>query len=334
MIDIQDNQRLVSYGSIGCHQWEDDNIIIIDDNNRLNDDENTPVTKALRWMKFRTNRQFLFILFSTALMILAFIFSDRLDYGMEFLKVLTFDLSKEPDALMGIAPTNKNDGTNEESMESNGAILPREQVALLRDHLSVPPPFSTLDPVSDLKVYPYKRSSFSTPGTVFGDKLQKGQSETGIPLPTNKWYENMVLISDSQLAPNDDNRVYTVPYVVSANGPVPGIKLSSTRLLGMEKVVQVTFVDHHGLTLGAAESFSTSSNDSFGNTVNRRYMVFDDHVDESANDNTNFDNGNPVKNHSPLTPLGFTVEWVSVVSISQLYFGTCKFSQYGCRIQK
>ncbi len=193
----------------------------------------------------------------------------------------------------------------------NTILLPTEQVALLRDHRSVPPPFSTLNPVSDLNVYPYKRDSFSSPGIVFGDKLRKGQSETGIPLPTNKWYENMVLMPDSQIAPDDESRVYTVPYVVGTNGPVPGIKLGSTRLLGMEKVVQVTFVDEHGLTLGAAQEFSKSTDNTFGNDVQRRYTLFDDNVGEDVSDTDDYGEASPIKNHSPLTPLGFTIKWVS-----------------------
>lgn len=191
------------------------------------------------------------------------------------------------------------DPIEDENESKRKIILPREQIALLRDHEEASPPFSTLSPVNDLKVLPFDRSKFSTPGVVFGNTLHKGQRETGYPLPTNKWYENMILLSDEQIAPNGDNVVYTVPYVISANGPIAGIKLGSTRLLGLDRVVQVTFVDQHGLTLGAAESFEESDDNSFGNTVQKRYAVYDDEI------------GDIDVQNSPLTPLGFTIKWVS-----------------------
>lgn len=186
--------------------------------------------------------------------------------------------------------------------------LPMEQLALLRDHESVAPPFSTYHPVKDLNVLPFDRPKFSTPGKVFGEELHKGQRETGHALPTNKWYENMFLLADQQIAPDDSNRVYTVPYVISANGPVPGIKLQSTRLLGMDRVVQVTFVDHHGITLGAAESFDSSDDSNFGRAMQKKYVAFDDHI---ADDDHITNDDSARRNHTPLTPLGFTIKWVS-----------------------
>jgi hypothetical protein len=125
-----------------------------------------------------------------------------------------------------------------------------DEIALIRDHTAAPPPFSTLDPVADLGIYDYDhRPDSSSPGKVFGE-LYKGQKYTGLPLPTNKWYENMVLVKDEN-DPTDEQRVYTVPYLINTIGPVPGIKLHGTRVLGMANIVQVVFIDQHGMTLGA-----------------------------------------------------------------------------------
>ena len=104
----------------------------------------------------------------------------------------------------------------------------------------------------------------------------------------------MLLIPDQQTGPNDSNRVYTVPYLINAIGPIPGIKICATRLLGMEKVVQVTFIDHHGITLGAAKPFGGESVLD-GNALETMYQVdYDKEGDSSPN---------------ALTPLGLTLKW-------------------------
>jgi hypothetical protein len=176
-----------------------------------------------------------------------------------------------------------------------------DEIALIRDHTAAPPPFSTLDPVADLGIYDYDhRPDSSSPGKVFGE-LYKGQKYTGLPLPTNKWYENMVLVKDEN-DPTDEQRVYTVPYLINTIGPVPGIKLHGTRVLGMANIVQVVFIDQHGMTLGAAKSLGktdlTDQGDDMG--VQRRYKV--DYVEGEHPEGSIGANG-------PLTPLGLTLKW-------------------------
>ena len=231
--------------------------------------------------------------------------------------------------------------TDEEDTETmtGDEIPPLEQALLLRDHQYAPPPFSTLDPVKDLSTLPYNRPNISAPGSVFGPKYQHGQRITHHPLPTNLWYENIILLNDEQKSPNNDNQVYTVPYVVSFNGLVSGIKLESTRLLGMEEIVQVTFVNTHGLTLGAAESFGRNkdhgenrgvSDGIFGNAVERRYIVMDDDDDDDddGNDNNSKDTRNNRQDHSPLTPLGITIKWLSVCFVLFCFVLRAFFSNY------
>lgn len=176
-----------------------------------------------------------------------------------------------------------------------------EEVAVIQNHYLPPLPFSTLDPVANLNLFDYDhRPESSSPGKVF-DELHKGQKYTGLPLPTNKWYQNMLLISDGN-EPTEQQRAYTVPYVINAIGPVPGIKLHSTRILGMARIVQVTFIDDHGVTLGAAKCLNQKSLSKQGKDfgVQRTYAV--DYVKgEHVEGNEGV--------HGPLTPLGLTLKW-------------------------
>lgn len=167
-----------------------------------------------------------------------------------------------------------------------------------------PLPFSTMDP-RRLNVHAYDRPVFSAPGKVFG-ALHGGQYKTNVALPTNKWYENMLLVPDEQTEPVDDNRVYTVPYVINACGKLPGINVFGTKLLGMDRVVQVTFVDKFGLNLGAANQLSIKkiANQEFESLIDRQYLV------DSTTDDLNGE-------LAPLSPLGLTLKWESKTMLDE-----------------
>jgi len=169
-----------------------------------------------------------------------------------------------------------------------------------------PKPFSKLDPVKDLKLYPYsQRPQSSRPSYFFGDLLdydndKLNSMETRIrSLPTNQWYQNLLLSpsDDRSSSQNKDNRIYTIPYVIDAMGPIAGIRVCETKILGMEEIVQVTYIDFHGLTLGAARDYSSNlleggvDND---DSMQKRYTVYNDEA---------------VKSSHPLTPLGITLQW-------------------------
>jgi hypothetical protein len=185
-------------------------------------------------------------------------------------------------------------------------ITAKEQIALIRSREARAPPFSTLDPVNDIHLFSYdNRPEGSSPGTVFSD-YQKGQKETGMALPTNKWYENFILTPDGQ-EPNGDQRAYTIPYLINVIGPVPGIKIHATRLLAMEKIVQVSFVDTHGLTLGAAQSLEFNGGkvqtlqDLNKDAVAQRRYVLDVEEGDQAEGGAGAS--------GPLTSLGLTLQW-------------------------
>jgi endo-1,3(4)-beta-glucanase len=193
-------------------------------------------------------------------------------------------------------------GTGGEEMFSIDA---KEQKQLLIDHNIMPLPFSTLHPVKDLQVLPYdNRPFFSNPGDVY-DGLKGGQKNTGHPLSTNKWYQDLLNLPDG-LTPTDEQRVYTVPYLINTVGPIPGIKLHATRIVPSDTIVQVSLVDSFGITLGAAKSITSTSSikdlqglDRGG--VQRRYCL-DVEEGEHAEGGTGSTLG-------PLTPLGLTLKW-------------------------
>ena len=192
------------------------------------------------------------------------------------------------------------------SVDGTHMISSDEVVKLTEDNQVLPTPLSTLDPVKDLHMYGYERGEGSSPSDVFG-KLQKGQAVTGHALPTNKWYENILLLKDQD--PEFKNQIYTVPYVIGVAGEIAGLKVSPTRLLAMDHVVQVSFVAQHSLTMGASHNLfhsSTNSSVSIQDAMHKRYALDDDRFDEASGKN------------SPITPLGVTLKWNPVDDSSPL----------------
>lgn len=174
--------------------------------------------------------------------------------------------------------------------------------ALLHDNMVSPEPFSTLDPVKDLNLFYYSRTDSSSPPQRLLGKLSEGVDRTKYPLPTNKWYENMLLVDDQDKEPSLNNRVYTVPYVVDAAGPISGIRLFGSRVLAMQRIVQVSFDNLHGLTIGSASNVFVTGNIST-DVIPKRYRLYDSY------------SGNVKEKASgyPLTPLGLTIKWVNTV---------------------
>mmetsp|Transcript_1945 Transcript_1945/g.4194 ORF Transcript_1945/g.4194 Transcript_1945/m.4194 type:complete len:899 (-) Transcript_1945:1167-3863(-) len=115
------------------------------------------------------------------------------------------------------------------------------------------------------------RPEFSRPGSVFGP-AQNG-SQTGTPLPTNEWYLNLIVGLDDSPGPDnqykhfagEENRVYTIPYILDTVGSIVGIRLHYPNTLSYGTVVQSVLVNEHGLTLGTTDDGFT-----------RRYQVDED----------------------------------------------------------
>ena len=131
---------------------------------------------------------------------------------------------------------------------------------------SDPSPFSHLTP-AELGFHPHARPSSSRPGTVFGSLRYGPQTTTtvsssrlgvglrssageGAAMPTNAWYQNLLLgsVNEGHLTPN--HRAYTVPYILDMVGPVPGVRIQFPHVLSSDTIIQLSAVERHGLTLG------------------------------------------------------------------------------------
>ena len=130
---------------------------------------------------------------------------------------------------------------------------------------SDPSPLSDMSP-AELGFPNHVRDKESSPGRVFGSLILGGQGSgkgrlgsnrnqdaqtTTVPLPTNAWYQNLLIgsVNTGQLSPA--NRAYTVPYILDFVGPVPGVRVQIPHVLGSDTVVQLSAVERHGLTLGS-----------------------------------------------------------------------------------
>lgn len=119
-------------------------------------------------------------------------------------------------------------------------------------------PFSTLDPVQDLGLANFYRPNTSRPFSVVGEyasttitsKEKSNQATQRIsnrPIPTNAWYQNMIMLNGE---PNSNHRAYTIPYLVDAAGPIPGLRVHNTHVMSSSLVIQANVNDMHGITLG------------------------------------------------------------------------------------
>lgn len=98
----------------------------------------------------------------------------------------------------------------------------------------------------ELDVPAVLRGDFGSPGPDFGSFYRGGVMKTGQPLPTNRWYQNLLMSS----AENEFNRVYTVPYIVDTSGGITGVRFHFPRVMASSTIVQMTFEEAFGLTLG------------------------------------------------------------------------------------
>ena len=137
-------------------------------------------------------------------------------------------------------------------------------------------PLSTLDPT--VYFVDIVRPTDSSPSSRL-DPLK----ETSSAVPTNSWYQNLLLLRDGEI-PSMNHQAYTLPYVVDVAGPIPGVRLHMGRVETASEQVIVSVDQALALTLGAAVSLSNSS---FNSTADNGYSVL------STNE------------------LGLTLQWVS-----------------------
>ena len=108
-------------------------------------------------------------------------------------------------------------------------------------------PFSELDPHDAGFTY-VDRPPESRPSEIFRNVRNSGQ-----PLPTNSWCENLFLGGIHQRSP--ENNVYQIPYVIDTAGPVPGIRTHPVHVQSNALSVEATYEPENGVTIGSEDDF-------------------------------------------------------------------------------
>ena len=173
---------------------------------------------------------------------------------------------------------NRNGGGGGKNKNNNKALPWYHNTSLLLN-LSKPLPFSLLDPVNDLDLIEIsERSVDSTPPK----KVLKNYKEwldmqntqlnvdNDIPIPTKKrlsvptnvWYENLLLLQDNDeydnlAKPTSLHRVHTIPYVIDVAGIIPGVQIHGRSVWDTTNTTtQLSVVDPFSLLLGAHVDFN------------------------------------------------------------------------------
>ncbi|KAL7557473.1 hypothetical protein ACA910_019321 [Epithemia clementina (nom. ined.)] len=118
-------------------------------------------------------------------------------------------------------------------------------------YLDCKSPLSMLDPVDDLGLADFHRPNTSMPSSVLHQYIERHNSRR--PIPTNAWYQNLLLIRSGQ-EPSSSNRAYTIPYIVDAAGPIPGLRMHTNHMYSSTNVLQLNVNEMHGITMGAVHS--------------------------------------------------------------------------------
>lgn len=116
--------------------------------------------------------------------------------------------------------------------------------------------FSLLDPVHDLLLPSYIRDPETGPPKHLFAEKPDFESSVHRPYPTNAWYQNLLMLRGE---PSNVHRVYSVPYLLDVVGYIPGLRAHANHILASTSVLQLTFMEEFGLTLGAAEDFSKTT---------------------------------------------------------------------------
>jgi hypothetical protein len=153
-------------------------------------------------------------------------------------------------------------------------------------------PLSLLDPVNDLGLAEHTRTKGASPDWKFLDHSWKSPHDHRNAMPTNSWYQNLIMARDE---PSNLQRAYPVPYLVDVVGMVPGIRTHSTHVDGSTMVLQLSFNEDFGLVLGATEDLEANNSSSLPGADSFGYKVVQ------------------------TTDLGITLEWVSVSYEMNIY---------------
>ena len=142
-----------------------------------------------------------------------------------------------------------------------------------------PIPFSLLDPVKDLGLNSISHGEATSPPP----NIFRGNRTT--TLPTSAWYQNLIM---NQGEPGSLQRVYTTPLVLDVNGPIPGLRVHPSHVGSSVTVMQLSYEDQNGITIGISSMSSTKPKNSVEKLSNIYSVI-------------------------ATTPLGITLQWVSVI---------------------
>ncbi|RYG64836.1 hypothetical protein EON64_13175 [archaeon] len=91
-------------------------------------------------------------------------------------------------------------------------------------------PLSITDPAT-LGIQPAYRPGDSQPGPAFRTLINRG-----IPLPTNSWYENLLIGPDNTVP---ESNVFQVPYILDTSGSIVGVRTHPSHVQASSKIVMV-----------------------------------------------------------------------------------------------
>lgn len=147
--------------------------------------------------------------------------------------------------------------------------------------------FSTMDPVRDLGLPNVTRTYDSSPSSRLAPLRS---TNPGQAIPTNAWYQNFLLLKDDE-TPTVNTRAYTMPYVVDAIGPIPGLRLHTTKVVTSASEAIIAVDEPYAVTIGA-----TSNDSSQEVSLDFGYSVLS------------------------TTDLGITLQWVCITFANALIF--------------
>jgi hypothetical protein len=187
--------------------------------------------------------------------------------------------------------------------------------------------FSQLDPVQDLGLTSFQRPRSSRPPPNLESYILKQQQQqqqqqgvrddahigtnatfsalpntppvVQVAIPTNAWYQNLLSVDDNEM-PNSIHRAYTIPYIVDAAGPIPGLRVHANHILATQTVIQLNVIEEHGLVVGAAPPPPPPAQQQ------QHQQHKDDDKDDEHILNTRFHVDN-------MTPLAITLGWVRYI---------------------
>lgn len=99
-------------------------------------------------------------------------------------------------------------------------------------------PFSVVDPTT-IGILSIDRPYNSKPGPVLSNLIAINSTSNNpeTPLPTNTWYQNLILGSSNN---DPENKIFQIPYIIDAAGFIPGLRTHPCHLQANDRMVMVS----------------------------------------------------------------------------------------------